>query len=222
MAGKLPQIQDVLDRLQALEDRRRRPPKRPRDEEPDEEPQGDKSGLQSRIRDLTRQRNQAEADLAEALEATRQLREAREAEMEAWKVQAAQQVSGAVARVQTSFSLRERMQDPDDAGVEAAWRIYETLPEGQRPKSLLDYWQTLEAEPAKAPRLLQPYIRPAAQDQEETPAQRGKAPPPRGKAPPRVDENRGRGRADPDVASMSVEQYEAWIQQQSMSRLRGA
>lgn len=200
--------------------------KAPRRHDDDEEAQpGDKSALLSRVRDLTRQRNEAEAKLQQALDAAAELRTAQEQETKTLREEAAKSVTEGVKRVEETYALRDLMHEPDDDGVAAMRRAYEAIPEAKRPASIVEYAKGLDAK--TAPKAVRPYLKPAAEEdadetsasgsgqgqprQEQEPAARQPK-----KAPP-VDEGRGKGKVKA-LAELSDEEYEKYL---SDERLKG-
>lgn len=199
--------------------------KAPRRHDDDEEAQpGDKSALLSRVRDLTRQRNEAEAKLQQALDAAAELRTAQEQETKTLREEAAKSVTEGVKRVEETYALRDLMHEPDDDGVAAMRRAYEAIPEAKRPASIVEYAKGLDAK--TAPKAVRPYLKPAEEDADETPASgSGKGQTKQEQEPatrqpkkaPAVDEGRGKGKAK-DLSELSDEEYEKYL---SEERLKG-
>lgn len=201
--------------------------KAPRRHDDDEEAQpGDKSALLSRVRDLTRQRNEAEAKLQQALDAAAELRAAQEQEAKTLREEAAKSVTEGVKRVEETYALRDLMHEPDDDGVAAMRRAYEAIPEAKRPASIVEYAKGLDAK--TAPKAVRPYLKPAEEEdadetsasgsgqgqprQEQEPAARQPK-----KAPP-VDEGRGKGKAK-DLSELSDEEYEKYLSGERLKSL---
>lgn len=201
--------------------------KAPRRHDDDEETQpGDKSALLSRVRDLTRQRNEAEAKLQQALDAAAELRAAQEQEVKTLREEAAKSVTEGVKRVEETYALRDLMHEPDDDGVAAMRRAYEAIPEARRPASIVEYAKHLDAK--TAPKAVRPYLKPAEEEdadetsasgsgqgqprQEQEPAARQPK-----KAPP-VDEGRGKGKVKA-LSELSDEEYEKYLSGERLKSL---
>ena len=200
--------------------------KAPRRHDDDEEAQpGDKSALLSRVRDLTRQRNEAEAKLQQALDAAAELRTAQEQETKTLREEAAKSVTEGVKRVEETYALRDLMHEPDDDGVAAMRRAYEAIPEAKRPASIVEYAKGLDAK--TAPKAVRPYLKPAEEEVEEAPASGpGKGQPRQEQEPaarqpkkaPPVDEGRGKGKAK-DLSELSDEEYEKYLSGERLKSL---
>lgn len=202
--------------------------KAPRRHDDDEEAQpGDKSALLSRVRDLTRQRNEAEAKLQQALDAAAELRAAQEQEAKTLREEAAKSVTEGVKRVEETYALRDLMHEPDDDGVAAMRRAYEAIPEAKRPASIVEYAKGLDAK--TAPKAVRPYLKPEEEEEEADGApssgngkgqpRQDQEPPARQpkKAPP-VDEGRGKGKVKA-LSELSDEEYEKYLSGERLKSL---
>lgn len=209
---------EVRERLAALEESVRRAPRRRDDEE---EPEAtDRHSLQARVRETTRQRNEAERRLQEALQVAKDLATTHESELKTIREDAARSVTEGVRRVDEKHTLKAMMHEADDDGIATAIRTYEAIPENKRPASIIDWWKGLDEK--SAPKPLRGYLKPAAEDDEpEEPAEKAvstgakggersaqMADPPRAqkKAPP-IDQGRGRGK-EKSFAEMSDDEYD--------------
>lgn len=208
----------MRERLAALEGSVRRAPRRRDDEE---EPEAtDRHSLQARVREITRQRNEAEQRLQEALQVAKDLTTTHEGELKTIREEAARSVTEGVRRVDEKHTLKGMMHEADDDGIATAIRTYEAIPENKRPASIVEWWKGLDEK--SAPKPLRGYLKPSAEDDDaEQPPERaagagGKggdrsaepADPPRAqkKAPP-IDQGRGRGK-EKSFAEMSDEEYD--------------
>ena len=198
-----------------MERSQRRQPTRRRDEDDDDIDPRDRSGLLARLRDVTRQRNEAEEKLSDAIGIVKQLRTEHTTELERVKTESASSVTASVRRVEEGFELRGLMQDGDQDGVKTARRVYEELPAEKRPASIVDWFASLT--PETAPRTLHAYLPPAGQDADPQTEKTGR----RADPPPPVDRGRGKGK-DKDPAEMTGEEYDAWLKAQSLARLTAA
>jgi len=197
-----------------MEKSQRRGPTRQREEDDDVDPR-DRSGLLIRLRDVTRQRNEAEEKLSDAIGIVKQLRTEHTTELERVKTESASSVTASVRRVEEGFELRGLMQDGDQDGVKTARRVYEELPAEKRPPSIVDWFKALT--PETAPRTLHAYL-PQAERADD--AQAGKSGR-KAEPPPPVDRGRGKGK-DKDPADMTGEEYDGWLKAQSLARLTAA
>jgi hypothetical protein len=189
---------EILARLEELTTSlRRRPADRPEDDDIDP---ADKRTLAGRLSVVTGQRTAAEEAAASALKLVAELRAAHEADLAALRVEAAQSVVAGVRRVEQGYALRALMVEPDEDGVTAAHRLYESLPENKRPDNIVEWWKGLA--PENAPKTLRPYL--AASVVEPAPIASAT------RQPPRVDVGRGKA-TEPDPATMDGAAYEAYL-----------
>ena len=165
----------------------------------DDDPPRDRASFQARLRDVTRQRNEAETRLQEALDAAKKLEAAADARIAEIKADAARAVSAVDLQHREARALGKL--DLDEHGIAEARRVYGLLPEAGRPKDVVAWWEAAKLE--DLPKTLSGYKKPAEEKEPEPSAAKRQA--------PKVDKDRGKRPPPKDPASMTNDEYEAWL-----------
>lgn len=192
---------EILAKLDALTASLRRPAAaRSEDDEPIDPT--DRHSMQGRIRELSRQRTEAEDALRAALASVAELRTIHAAELDTLRTEAATSVTAGVRRVEENYALRALMIEADDDGVAAAHKQYESMPENKRPSTIIEWFHGLD--PEHAPKTLRAYLPVPVEAESSTTA------PSAARQPPKVDVGRGKA-TEPDPATMDDAAYAAWL-----------